>query len=84
MRSWIQGRYYLEITALPLDEKRAQLQIITHIQGQVADVAGNKWIATPTNGVLEDEVLRGLAGRILGLDLGIKKGAARRLFACEY
>src|SRR5437868_376952 len=84
VRSWIQGRYYLEITALPLDEKRSQLQVITHIQGQIADVVGNKWIDTPTNGTLEDELLRGLAGKFLGLDLGIKKGAARRLFACEY
>lgn len=84
VRSWTQGRYYLEIIALPLDEKRSQLQVVTHLQGQIADVVGNKWIDTPSNGTIEDEVLRGLGGRILGLDLGIKKGAVRRLFACEY
>jgi hypothetical protein len=84
VRNWTQGRYYLEILVLPLDEKRSQIQVAAHIQGQIADVLGNKWIDSPSNGALEDEVLRGLAGKILGIDLSIKGNNRRRLLNCEY
>jgi hypothetical protein len=84
VRNWMQGRYYLEIIVLPLDEKRTQLQVIARIQGQIGDVLGNKWIDSPSNGVLEDEVLRGLAGKILGVDLSLKGNNKRRLLNCEY
>jgi len=85
VRNWTQGRYYLEILALPLDEKRSQLQIIAHIQGRDANVlSSEKWIDSPSNGTLEDEILRGLAGKILGLDLSIKGNNRRRMLNCEY
>jgi hypothetical protein len=84
VRNWLQGRYGLEITALPLDEKRSQIQVFARIQGQMADVLGNKWIDSPSNGALEDEVLRGLAGKILGIDLSVKGNNRRRLLNCEY
>ncbi len=83
-RSWLKGRYTLEINILPLDEKRSQLQVITYIQGQIADVAGTKWIDSPSNGTIEDDTIRGLAGRILGLDLSRKKNGKHRLMNCEY
>ena len=83
-RNWLKGRYALEINVLPLDDKRSQLQVITHIQGQIADVIGTRWIESPSNGYLEDEALRGLAGKILGIDLSIKGNAKRRLMNCEY
>ncbi len=83
-RNWLKGRYTLEINILPLDEKRSQLQVITYIQGQIADVAGTKWIDSPSNGSIEDETIRGLAGRILGLDLSRKKNGKHRLMNCEY
>lgn len=83
-RNWLRGRVSLEIIVLPLDEKRSQLQVFAHVQGQVAEMTGSKWIDTPSNGQIEDEVLRGLAGKILGIDLGLKKGSARRLLGCEY
>ncbi len=83
-RNWLKGRYRLEINILPLDEKRSQLQVITYIQGQMADVVGTKWIDSPSNGKIEDETLRGLAGRILGLDLSRKKNGKHRLMDCEY
>jgi hypothetical protein len=84
VRNWIQGRYYLEIISLPLDEKRSQLHIIPHFQGQIQEVLGKKWVDCPSTGTLEDEVLRGLAGRILGIDLSVKGNNRRRLFNCEY
>lgn len=83
-RSWLKGRYTLEINILPLDEKRSQLQIIAYIQGQIADMAGTKWIDSPSNGSLEDEVMRGLAGKIIGLDLGKKENGKRRIMNCEF
>jgi hypothetical protein len=84
-RNWTRARYSLEIIALPLDEKRSQLQVIAHIQGMVNDFSGSKWIDVPSNGMLEDEVLRGLASKILGIDLSVKKGRnPKRLFNCEY
>jgi hypothetical protein len=83
-RNWLRGRVALEIVVLPLDEKRSQLQVVAHIEGQVAEMTGSRWVEAPSNGRLEDEVLRGLAGKILGLDLGLKKGSARRLLTCEY
>ncbi len=83
-RSWLKGRYTLEINILPLDEKRSQLQVISYIQGQIADVAGTKWIDSPSNGTIEDDTIRGLAGRILGLDLSRKKNGKHRLMNCEY
>jgi hypothetical protein len=86
VRNWTQGRFALEITALPLDEKRSQLQVMARIQGRVADFStGGKWVDASSNGRLEDEILRGLAGKILGLDLGLKKGSnLRRILSCEY
>src|SRR5262249_25664191 len=38
VRNWVAGRYYLELTALPIDQKRSQLAVTAHIQGRVADV----------------------------------------------
>lgn len=84
VRNWQRGRVALEVIVLPLDEKRSQLQIVAHVQGQVADVSGSRWLDVPSNGRIEDEILRGLAGKILGIDLGLKKGSARRLLGCEY
>ena len=85
VRNWVQGRFSLEITALPLDQKRSQLLIVAHIQGRVADVLNpNKWIDCQSNGRLEDEVLRGLAGKILGIDLSLKGNNRRRILTCEY
>ncbi|HEX9002427.1 MAG TPA: hypothetical protein VGB07_21150 [Blastocatellia bacterium] len=88
VRNWVQGRYSLEITALPLDQKRSQLLISANIQGRIADVlSANKWIDCQSNGRLEDEVLRGLAGKILGIDLSMKTSSgrnSRRILTCEY
>jgi hypothetical protein len=87
IRNWTRARYYLEIIALPLDEKRSQLQVIAHIQGMVSDFSGSKWIDVPSNGSLEDDVLRGLSSKILGIDLNVKTSSGRsgrRIFNCEY
>jgi hypothetical protein len=85
VRNWSQARYALEIIALPLDQKRSQLQINANIQGRVADADGTlKWVDGKSNGRLEDEVLRGLAGKILGIDLSLKGKTQRRLLNCEY
>jgi hypothetical protein len=85
VRYWIQGRYTLELSILPLDGKRSQLQVIAHIQGRISGVMNDeKWIDSTSNGKLEDEVLRGLAGKILGLDLSVKGNNRRRLLNCEY
>lgn len=83
-RSWIKGRYALEINILPLDEKRSQLQVSAYIQGQIADMAGTKWIESQSNGDIEDDTLRGLAGKILGLDLSKKTNGKRRIMNCEF
>lgn len=88
VRNWQQGRWRLEITALPLDGKRSQLFVNAHIEGKIADAAsGSQWIEAQSNGTLEDEALRGLAGKILGIDLSVKVSSgrpARRILGCEY
>ena len=86
MRNWQQARFTLEIIALPVDQKRSQLQVLANIQGRLADASGTvKWLDCASNGVLEDEILRGLASKILGVDLGVKKGSnPRRILSCEY
>lgn len=84
VRNWLQGRYALEIIALPLDQKRSQLFVSARIQGRVMDGIESKWVDGQSNGRLEDEVLRGLAGKILGIDLSIKKTSQRRILSCEY
>jgi len=85
VRNWTQGRYFLEITVSPIDGTRSQLFISAHIQGKFADVlTGNQWIEGQSNGRLEDEILRGLAGKILGIDLSIKKNTRRQILNCEY
>jgi hypothetical protein len=88
VRNWQQGRWRLEISALPLDGKRSQLSVIATIEGKLADASGsNQWVEGQSNGALEDEVLRGLAGKILGIDLGVKVSSGRptrRLLNCEY
>ncbi len=85
VRNWQQGRFHLEITALPLDGKKSQLQVVARIQGKLADaMSGNQWIEGQSNGTLEDEVLRGLAGKILGIDLSVKGNNRRRILNCEY
>ncbi len=85
VRNWQQGRYYLEITALPLDGKRSQILIAAHIQGKIADAMNsNQWIDGQSTGLLEDQVMRGLAGKILGIDLSVNKTNKRRILNCEY
>ena len=86
VRNWLQGRYFIEITALPLDQKRSQLFIAAHIEGRYADaMAGSVWVEGQSNGRLEDEVLRGLAGKILGIDLSLKTATnQRRILNCTY
>ena len=87
VRAWTGGRVWLEIIALPLDEKRSQLQIVGHFQGRIAGImqgGREEWVDSPSNGRLEDEVLRGLAGKLLGIDLSIDRDGRRRLLDCEY
>jgi hypothetical protein len=88
VRNWQQGRWRLEISALPLDEKRSQLSVSAHIEGKVIEASGGvQWIEGQSNGLLEDEALRGLAGRILGIDLSVKVSSGRptrRILNCEY
>jgi hypothetical protein len=85
VRNWVQGRFSLEITALPLDQVKSQLLVSANIQGRIADVLSpNKWIDCLSNGRLEDEVLRGMAGKILGIDLSLKGNNRRRILTCEY
>jgi hypothetical protein len=88
VRNWQQGRWRLEVSALPLDEKRSQISVSAHIEGKVIDAAGGaKWIEGQSKGSLEDEALRGLAGRILGIDMSVKVSSGRptrRILNCEY
>jgi hypothetical protein len=88
VRNWQQGRLRLEINALPLDGERSQISVIAHIEGKFIDASsGVKWIEGQSNGTLEDEALRGLAGRILGIDMSVKVSSGRptrRILNCEY
>jgi hypothetical protein len=88
VRNWQQGRWRLEINALPLDGKRSQISVLANIEGKVGDASGViQWVEGTSSGVLEDEVLRGLAGKILGIDLSVKVGSGRstrRILSCEY
>lgn len=85
VRNWSQARYALEIVALPIDQKKSQLQVNAIIQGRAVDADGSlKWVDGKSNGRLEDEFIRGLAGKILGIDLSIKGKSQRRLLNCEY
>lgn len=85
VRNWSQARYALEIVALPVDQKKSQLQVNAIIQGRAVDADGSlKWVEGKSNGRLEDEFIRGLAGKILGIDLSLKGKSQRRLLNCEY
>jgi hypothetical protein len=88
VRNWQQGRYSLEITALPVNGKLSQIVVNAIIQGKVAEASGaTRWIDGQSNGIVEDEAIRGLAGKILGIDLSVKVSSgrpARRLLNCEY
>ena len=87
VRAWTAGRVWLEVIALPLDANRSQIQIAAHVQGRTGGVIGGgeeKWVDCPSNGRLEDEMLRGLAGKILGIDLSIDHNGRRRILNCEY
>lgn len=85
VRNWSQARYALEIVALPIDQKKSQLQVNAIIQGRAVESDGSlKWIDGKSNGRLEDEFIRGLAGKILGIDLSLKGKSQRRLLNCEY
>ncbi len=87
VHTWTAGRVSLEIIALPLDEERSQIQIVAHFQGRTGGITSSgkeRWIDSPSNGRLEDEVLRGLAGKILGIDLSIDGDRRRRILSCEY
>ncbi len=85
VRNWSQARYALEIVALPVDQKKSHLQVNAIIQGRAVDADGTlKWVEGKSNGRLEDEFIRGLAGKILGIDLSVKGKSQRRLLNCEY
>lgn len=83
-RSWSQGRLQIEITSLPLDATHAQLSVLARVQGRVGGIIEEKWIDGVSTGNLEDEVIRGLAGKVLGLDLSRSGKAKRRIMNCEY
>jgi len=88
VRIWTGGRARLEISALPLDARRSQLQITALLEGRVAPIGeyakAERWVPVDSNLRLEDEVLRGLAGKLLGLDLSINQEGRRRILKCEY
>jgi hypothetical protein len=88
VRNWVQGRFLLEVLSLPIDPIRTQLQITARIQGRVGDTAEETWVTGASNGNLEDEVIRGIAGQALGIDLARSSSRAqkgkRRLLNCEY
>lgn len=88
VRNWTAGRFVLEITVTPIDQKRSQLYVFARIDGRIADAfEGNKWVACQSNGRVEDEVLRGIAGKVLGIDMSVKTSSqrpSRRILNCEY
>lgn len=85
VRNWLQGRFILEITSLPLDQDHSQLQVSARLQGRMAGVAeGERWINGVSNGTLEDEVIRAIAGKVLGIDLSLYGKGKRRIANCEY
>jgi hypothetical protein len=87
-RNWTAGRFVLEISVTPIDLKRSHLFVAARIDGRIADAfEGNKWVAGHSNGRLEDEVLRGIASKILGIDMSVKTSSqrpSRRILNCEY
>jgi hypothetical protein len=88
VRNWTAGRFILEISVTPIDQKRTHIFVAARIDGRIADpFEGNKWVTGQSNGRLEDEVLRGIAGKILGLDMSVKTSSqrpSRRILNCEY
>ena len=88
VRNWVQGRFALEVMSLPIDPLRTQLQVMARIQGRVGDAIEETWLEGNTNGNLEDEVIRGIAGQALGIDLARSSARAtkgkRRILNCEY
>ncbi len=88
VRNWTAGRFVLEITVTPIDQKRSHLFVFARIDGRIADAfEGNKWVACQSNGRVEDEVLRGIAGKVLGIDMSVKTSSqrpSRRILNCEY
>lgn len=84
VRSWGQGRFLLEVVSLPFDQNKTQLQVSAKIQGRLGGVAGETWIDGVSNGILEDEVIRGLAGKVLGIDLSRSGKGKRHILNCEY
>jgi hypothetical protein len=87
-RNWTAGRFLLEISVTPIDMKRSHIFVSARIDGRVADAfEGNKWVAGQSNGRLEDEVLRGITSKILGIDMSVKTSSqrpSRRILNCEY
>lgn len=88
VRNWVQGRFSLEVQSLPIDQVRMQLQVTARISGRIGDAAEETWIEGVSNGNLEDEVIRGIAGQTLGIDLARSSSRAgkgkRRILNCEY
>jgi hypothetical protein len=87
-RNWTAGRFLLEISVTPIDQKRTHIFVAARIDGRVADAfEGNKWVTGQSNGRLEDEVLRGVASKVLGIDMSVKTSSqrpSRRIMNCEY
>jgi hypothetical protein len=88
VRNWTAGRFLLEISVTPVDQKRSHIFVSARIDGRIADAfEGNKWVTGQSNGRLEDEVLRGIASKILGIDMSVKTSSqrpSRRILNCEY
>jgi hypothetical protein len=88
VRNWTAGRFVLEITVTPIDQKRTHIFASARIDGRIADpFEGNKWVTGQSNGRLEDEALRGITSKILGIDMSIKTSSqrpSRRILNCEY
>jgi hypothetical protein len=88
VRNWTAGRFLLEISVTPIDQKRTHIFVAARIDGRIADTSeGNKWVTGQSNGRLEDEALRGVASKVLGIDMSVKTSSqrpSRRILNCEY
>lgn len=59
-RSWISGRYSLEIQMSPVDARGTHVTVIALIEGQAQGMQSNHWFKSASKGVLENDFLLAL------------------------
>lgn len=64
VREWTKGRIAYTINIQPVDPARSTIAVYARIEGYSQGVLGTEWIECPSNGLMEDQLLRSVLDKL--------------------